>query len=31
MQGPATQFIPDATAVAYIGLPGALIWELARG
>jgi hypothetical protein len=31
MQGPATQFIPDATAVAYIGLPGTLIWELARG
>jgi len=31
MQGLATQFIPDATAAAYIGLPGALIWELVRG
>ena len=31
MRGRATQFIPDATAVAYIGLPGTLIWELARG
>ena len=31
MQGPATQFIPDATAAAYVGLPGALIWELVRG
>jgi SAM-dependent methyltransferase len=30
MQGPASQFIPDATAAAYIGLPGALIWELVR-
>jgi ubiquinone/menaquinone biosynthesis C-methylase UbiE len=31
MQGPAAQFIPDATATAYTGLPGALIWELVRG
>jgi ubiquinone/menaquinone biosynthesis C-methylase UbiE len=31
MQGPASQFIPDATAAAYVGLPGALIWELVRG
>ena len=30
MQGPAAQFIPDATAAAYVGLPGALIWELVR-
>ena len=30
MQGPATQFIPDAAAAAYVGLPGALIWELVR-
>ena len=30
MQGPASQFIPDATAAAYVGLPGALIWELVR-
>jgi len=31
MQGPATPVIPDATAAAYVGLPGALIWELVRG
>jgi hypothetical protein len=31
MQGPATQFIPDAAAAAYLGLPGALIWELVHG
>ena len=31
MQGPASQFIPDATAAAYVGLPGALIWELEYG
>jgi SAM-dependent methyltransferase len=30
MQGPASQFIPDAAAAAYIGLPGALIWDLVR-
>jgi hypothetical protein len=30
MQGPAAQFIPDATTAAYVGLPGALIWELVR-
>jgi SAM-dependent methyltransferase len=30
MQGPASQFIPDATAAAYVGLPAALIWELIR-
>jgi ubiquinone/menaquinone biosynthesis C-methylase UbiE len=30
MQGPATQFVPDATTAAYVGLPGALIWELVR-
>ena len=28
MQGPASQFIPDAAAAAYIGVPGALIWDL---
>jgi SAM-dependent methyltransferase len=31
MQGPAAQFIPDAAAAAFVGLPGALIWELVRG
>jgi SAM-dependent methyltransferase len=30
MQGPASQFIPEAAAAAYVGLPGALIWDLAR-
>lgn len=30
MQGPASQFIPDAAADAYVGLPGALIWDLVR-
>ena len=30
MQGPASQFIPDAAAAAYIGLPGALVWDLVR-
>jgi ubiquinone/menaquinone biosynthesis C-methylase UbiE len=30
MQGPASSFIPDAAEAAYIGVPGALIWELDR-
>ena len=30
MQGPASQFIPEASAAAYIGLPGALVWDLVR-
>jgi hypothetical protein len=30
MQGPASQFIPDAAAAAYVGVPGALIWDLLR-
>jgi SAM-dependent methyltransferase len=30
MQGPASRFIPDAAADAYVGLPGALIWDLVR-
>ena len=30
MQGPASSFIPEATEAAYVGVPGALIWELAR-
>jgi SAM-dependent methyltransferase len=30
MQGPASRFIPDAAEAAYIGVPGALIWELER-
>jgi SAM-dependent methyltransferase len=30
MQGPASQFIPDATEAAYVGVPGALIWDLLR-
>ena len=30
MQGLASQFIPDAAAAAYIGVPGALIWDLVR-
>jgi hypothetical protein len=29
-QGPAAQFIPGATEAAFVGLPGALIWELVR-
>jgi SAM-dependent methyltransferase len=28
MQGPASSFIPDAAEGAYVGVPGALIWEL---
>jgi SAM-dependent methyltransferase len=30
MQGPATMFIPDAAQAAYVGVPGALIWDLHR-
>jgi ubiquinone/menaquinone biosynthesis C-methylase UbiE len=30
MQGPASSFIPDAAEAAYVGVPGALIWELDR-
>jgi hypothetical protein len=30
MQGPASQFIPDAAEAAYVGVPGALIWDLLR-
>jgi ubiquinone/menaquinone biosynthesis C-methylase UbiE len=30
MQGLAHHFVPDATNAAYAGLPGALIWDLAR-
>jgi hypothetical protein len=30
MQGLASEFIPDAAAAAYIGVPGALIWDLDR-
>ena len=30
MQGPASEFIPEASAAAYIGLPGALVWDLVR-
>lgn len=30
MQGPASQFIPDAATAAYVGVPGALIWDLVR-
>ena len=29
-QGMAAQFIPEATEAAFVGLPGALIWQLAR-
>ena len=29
MQGPASSFIPHAAEAAYVGIPGALIWELA--
>ena len=28
MQGPASIFIPDAAEAAFVGVPGALIWEL---
>jgi ubiquinone/menaquinone biosynthesis C-methylase UbiE len=28
MQGPASTFIPAAAEAAYVGVPGALIWEL---
>jgi SAM-dependent methyltransferase len=30
MQGPASALIPDATDAAYVGLPGALVWDLVR-
>jgi SAM-dependent methyltransferase len=30
MQGPASSFIPEAAEAAYIGVPGALIWEVDR-
>jgi SAM-dependent methyltransferase len=30
MQGPAAQFIPEAAQGAYVGVPGALIWDLLR-
>jgi ubiquinone/menaquinone biosynthesis C-methylase UbiE len=30
MQGPASSFIPHAAEAAYVGVPGALIWELHR-
>jgi SAM-dependent methyltransferase len=30
MQGLASQFIPDAAAAAYVGVPGALVWDLVR-
>jgi ubiquinone/menaquinone biosynthesis C-methylase UbiE len=30
MQGPASIFIPSAAEAAYVGVPGALIWELDR-
>jgi ubiquinone/menaquinone biosynthesis C-methylase UbiE len=30
MQGMAAQFIPEATRAAFVGLPGALIWQLRR-
>jgi ubiquinone/menaquinone biosynthesis C-methylase UbiE len=30
MQGPASMFIPDAAEAAYIGLPGALVWDVGR-
>ena len=28
MQGPASSFIPEATQAAFVGVPGALIWDL---
>ncbi|HEY4397441.1 MAG TPA: methyltransferase domain-containing protein [Acidimicrobiia bacterium] len=30
MQGMAAQFVPDATRAAFVGLPGALIWQVKR-
>jgi ubiquinone/menaquinone biosynthesis C-methylase UbiE len=30
MQGFATRFIPDAARAAFVGVPGALIWQLVR-
>ena len=30
MQETASQFIPEAAAAAYVGLPGAVIWDLVR-
>lgn len=30
MQGPAAQFVPEAAEGAYVGVPGALIWDLLR-
>jgi ubiquinone/menaquinone biosynthesis C-methylase UbiE len=30
MQGMAAQFIPEATQAAFVGLPGALVWQLRR-
>jgi len=30
MQGPASDFIPDAAAAAFVGVPGALVWDLVR-
>jgi hypothetical protein len=30
MQGLAAQFIPEATSAAFVGLPGALIWQVRR-
>jgi SAM-dependent methyltransferase len=30
MQASASSFIPDATEAAYVGVPGALIWDLDR-
>jgi len=30
MQGPASSFIPEAAEAAFVGVPGALIWELDR-
>ncbi|HKF90276.1 MAG TPA: hypothetical protein VKC52_02235 [Acidimicrobiia bacterium] len=29
-QGMAARFIPEAVEAAFVGLPGALIWQLAR-
>ena len=30
MQGPASTFIPDATAAAYLDMPAALVWQVER-
>jgi ubiquinone/menaquinone biosynthesis C-methylase UbiE len=30
MQGPASSFVPQAAEAAYVGVPGALIWDLDR-